>query len=176
MDAHELPVRQLLYEVLQAIQHDNRGLCIRQMNLDVFAPSLHIYNLADLNIDSPVIGLEVQGGLSCLGRECRLHFQMFAQFFAGSLEFLETERLRQIIHSSQSVYSMSGTAGSWNALFDGKSFIAAFKAPSNISSFIVSAPSLSSGYKGVSVSGKEKYGGIWAVDGISGGSAVSISN
>ena len=77
--------------------------------------------------------------------------------------------------ASQSVYSMSGTAGSWNALYDGKSFIAAFKAPSNISSFIVSAPSLSSGYKGVSVSGGEKCG-VWAVDGISGGSEVSISN
>ena len=78
--------------------------------------------------------------------------------------------------ASQSVYSLSGTAGSWNALYDGKSFIAAFKAPSNISSFIVSAPSLSSGYKGVSVSGEAKCGGVWAVDGISGGSSVSLSN
>ena len=76
--------------------------------------------------------------------------------------------------ASQSVYSMSGTAGTWNALYDGKSFIAAFKAPSNISSFIVSAPSLSSGYKGVSVSGEAKCGGVWALDGISGGSSVSM--
>ena len=78
--------------------------------------------------------------------------------------------------ASQSVYSMSGTAGSWNALHDGKSFIAAFKCPSNISSFIVSAPSLASGYKGVSVSGEAKCGGVWAKDGISGGSSVSLSN
>ena len=78
--------------------------------------------------------------------------------------------------ASQSVYSMSGTAGSWNALYNGKSFIAAFKAPNNISSFIVSAPSLSSGYKGVSVSGEPKCNGVWAVEGISGGSSVSISN
>ena len=78
--------------------------------------------------------------------------------------------------ASQSVYSMSGTAGSWNALSDGKSFIAAFKAPSNISSFIVSAPSLSSGYKGVSVSGESKCGGVWAISGISGGTSVSLSN
>ena len=78
--------------------------------------------------------------------------------------------------ASQSVYSMSGTAGSWNALHDGKSFIAAFKAPSNISNFIVSAPSLSSGYKGVSVSGDAKCNGVWAVDGITGGSSVSLSN
>jgi hypothetical protein len=77
--------------------------------------------------------------------------------------------------ASQSVYSMSGTAGSWNALYDGKSFIAAFKAPSNISNFIVSAPSLSSGYKGVSVSGDAKCNGVWATDGISGGSSVSLS-
>ena len=76
----------------------------------------------------------------------------------------------------QSVYSMSGTAGTWNALYDGKSFIAAFKVPSNISNFIVSAPSLTSGYKGVNVSGEAKCGGIWAVDGISGGSSVSLSN
>ena len=78
--------------------------------------------------------------------------------------------------ASQSVYSMSGTAGSWNALHDGKSFIAAFKAPSNISNYIVSAPSLSSGYKGVSVSGDAKCNGVWAVDGITGGSSVSLSN
>ena len=78
--------------------------------------------------------------------------------------------------ASQSVYSMSGTAGAWNALYNGKSFIAAFKAPSNISTFIVSAPSLSSGYKGVSVSGEAKCNGIWASDGISGGTSVTLSN
>ena len=78
--------------------------------------------------------------------------------------------------AAQSVYSMSGTAGAWNALYDGKSFIAAFKAPSNISSFIVSAPSLSSGYKGVSVSGAGKCNGVWATEGISEGSSVSLSN
>ena len=78
--------------------------------------------------------------------------------------------------SAQSVYNMSGTAGAWNALYDGKSFIAAFKAPSNISNFIVSAPSLSSGYKGVSVSGDGKCGGVWAKDGISGGSSVTLSD
>ena len=78
--------------------------------------------------------------------------------------------------AAQSVYSMNGTAGSWNALYNGKSFIAAFKAPSNISTFIVTAPSLASGYKGVSVSGESKCNGVWAVDGISGGSSVSLSN
>ena len=78
--------------------------------------------------------------------------------------------------ASQSVFNMSGTAGSWNALYDGKSFIAAFKAPSNISSFIVSAPSLSSGYKGVSVNGESKCGGVWATSGISGGTSVTLSN
>ena len=78
--------------------------------------------------------------------------------------------------AAQSVYSMNGTAGSWNALYNGKSFIAAFKAPSNISTFIVSAPALASGYKGVSVSGESKCNGVWAVDGISGGSSVSLSN
>lgn len=78
--------------------------------------------------------------------------------------------------AAQSVYSLNGTAGSWNALYNGKSFIAAFKAPSNISTFIVSAPALASGYKGVSVSGESKCNGVWAVDGISGGSSVSLSN
>ena len=78
--------------------------------------------------------------------------------------------------ASQSVYSMSGTAGAWNALYNGKSFIAAFKAPSNISTFIVTAPSLTSGYKGVNVSGDSKCGGIWATTGISGGSSVTLSN
>ena len=78
--------------------------------------------------------------------------------------------------ASQSVFSMSGTAGSWNALSDGKSFIAAFKAPSNVSSFIVSAPSLSSGYKSVSVSGNGQCNGVWATTGISGGTSVSLTN
>ena len=78
--------------------------------------------------------------------------------------------------ASQSVYSMSGTANAWNALYDGKSIIAAFKAPSNISSFIVSAPSLSAGYKGVSVSGNGLCNGVWATEGISGGSSVTLSN
>ncbi|MCR5759215.1 MAG: hypothetical protein K6G39_02550, partial [Bacteroidales bacterium] len=78
--------------------------------------------------------------------------------------------------AAQSVYSMSANAGSWNALHDGSSFIAAFKTPSNISSFIVSAPSLSGGYKGVSVSGDAKCGGVWATDGISGGTEVSLTN
>ena len=77
--------------------------------------------------------------------------------------------------ASQSVYSMSGTAGVWNALYNGKSFIAAFKAPSNISSFIVSAPSLASGYKGVSVSGTSACNGVWATTSISGGTSVTLS-
>lgn len=76
--------------------------------------------------------------------------------------------------ASQSVYNMSGTAGAWNALHNGKSFIAAFKTPSRIANFIVSAPSLTSGYKGVSVSGYGQCGGVWATDGISGGSSVSL--
>lgn len=78
--------------------------------------------------------------------------------------------------ASQNVYSMTVTAGAWSALYNGKSFIAAFKAPSNISSFIVSAPSLASGFKGVSVSSEGKCNGVWATDGISGGSSVSLSN
>ena len=78
--------------------------------------------------------------------------------------------------ASQKVYSMNGTAGSWNALHDGKSFIAAFKAPANIAGLIVSAPSLSSGYTSVSVSGDVKCNGVWATEGITGGSSVSLSN
>ena len=78
--------------------------------------------------------------------------------------------------ASQTVYSMSGTAGSWNALYNGSSFIAAFKAPSGLSSFAVSAPSLSSGYKGVSVSGTTYCNGNWATSGISGGTSVSLSS
>ena len=78
--------------------------------------------------------------------------------------------------AAQSVYSMSGTAGVWNALYNGNSFIAAFKAPGNISSLIVSAPSLAGGYKAVSVSGDGLCGGVWAKDGISGGTSVKLSN
>ena len=77
--------------------------------------------------------------------------------------------------ASQSVYSMSCTAGSWNALYNGSSFIAAFKAPSGISTVAVSAPSLKNGYKGVSVGSTTYCNGIWATSGISGGSSVSLS-
>lgn len=76
--------------------------------------------------------------------------------------------------ASQTVYSLSASAGSWNALYNGKSFIAAFKAPSGISSFTVSAPSLSSGYKDVSVGSTTYCNGAWATSGISGGSSVSL--
>ena len=77
--------------------------------------------------------------------------------------------------ASNTVYTLSGTANAWNALYNGSSFIAAFKAPSGLSSFAVTAPSLKSGYKGVSVSGTTYANGIWATSGISGGSAVSLS-
>lgn len=78
--------------------------------------------------------------------------------------------------ASQTVYSMSGNANAWNALYNGSSFIAAFKAPSGASSFAVSAPSLSSGYKGVSVGSTTYCNGVWATSGISGGSSVSLSS
>ena len=78
--------------------------------------------------------------------------------------------------ASQTVYSMSGTANAWNALYNGSSFIAAFKAPSGASSFAVSAPSLSSGYKGVSVGSTTYCNGVWATSGISGGTSVSLSS
>lgn len=76
--------------------------------------------------------------------------------------------------ASQTVYSMSASAGAWNALYDGSSFITAFKAPSGLSSFAVSAPSLSKGYKGVSVSGETFSNDMLAISGISGGSAVDL--
>lgn len=76
--------------------------------------------------------------------------------------------------ADQDVKSMSCTAGSWNALHDGSSYIAAFKVPSGISSVAVSAPSLSKGYTGVSVSGSPLCNGIWATSGISGGTAVTL--
>lgn len=76
--------------------------------------------------------------------------------------------------ASQTVYSMSASAGAWNALYDGSSFIAAFKAPSGLSNFAVSAPSLGKGYTGVSVSGDTFCNGSLAGSGISGGSAVDL--
>ena len=77
--------------------------------------------------------------------------------------------------SSNTVYTLSGTANAWNALYNGSSFIAAFKAPSGLSSFAVCSPSLKSAYKGVTVSGTTFCNGIWATSGISGGSSVSLS-
>ena len=77
--------------------------------------------------------------------------------------------------SSNTVYSMSCTAGSWNALHNGSSYIAAFKAPSGVSTVAVCAPSLKSGYKGVSVGSTTYANGIWATSSISGGTSVSLS-
>ena len=77
--------------------------------------------------------------------------------------------------ASQTVYSMACTAGSWNALYGSNAFIAAFKAPSGVSTVAVSAPSLSQGYKGVSVS-TSLCNGTWATSGISGGTSVSLSS
>jgi hypothetical protein len=77
--------------------------------------------------------------------------------------------------AAQTVYSMNGTAGSWNALYNGSAFIAAFKAPSGLSNFAVSAPGLSGGYQGVNVGSDTYCNGAWATDGISGGSSVSLS-
>lgn len=79
--------------------------------------------------------------------------------------------------ASQSVYTFGATANVWNGLYNGSKIIAAFKAPSNISSFVVSAPSLSAGYKNVTVApDSEKCNGTWAADGISGGTSASLSN
>ena len=77
--------------------------------------------------------------------------------------------------ASQSIYSMSCSAGNWNALSNANTFLAAFKAPSGVSSVAVSAPSLSKGYSGVSVSGTNLCNGVWAADGISGGSSVNLN-
>lgn len=77
--------------------------------------------------------------------------------------------------ASQSVYSMSCNAGKWNALHNGSTYIAAFKAPSGVSSVAVSAPSLSKGYTNVSVGSSTYCNEIWATSGISGGSSVSLS-
>lgn len=94
---------------------------------------------------------------------------------SGGYVFVAYGGLENGYSASQTVYSMSGTAGSWNALYNGSSFIAAFKAPSGASSFAVSAPSLSSGYKGVSVGSTTYCNDVWATSGISGGSSVSLS-
>ena len=77
--------------------------------------------------------------------------------------------------ASQTVYSMSCTSGSWNSLHNGNSYIAAFKAPSGVSTVAVSAPSLKSAYKGSSISGETLCNGLWATSGISGGSTSSLS-
>ena len=76
--------------------------------------------------------------------------------------------------ASQTVYSMSCTSGGWNSLHNGNSYIAAFKAPSGVSTVAVSAPSLKSAYKGSSISGETLCNGIWATSGISGGSTSSL--
>ena len=78
--------------------------------------------------------------------------------------------------AAQNVYSFSASGGAWNALYGSTGYLCAFKAPSSLSSFAVSAPGLASGYKGVSVSGDKYCGEFWALDGISGGSSVTLSN
>ena len=76
--------------------------------------------------------------------------------------------------ASQTVKTMSCTAGSWNALYGGGSYLCAFKLPSGVSSVAVTAPSLSSGYKGVSVGSTTYCNGTWATSSISGGTSVTL--
>ena len=83
--------------------------------------------------------------------------------------------LERNYYTENKIYSMTCSAGQWNALSVGGTAVAAFRGPSSISKYIVSAPSLSGGFKGVSVSGALKCNGAWAVDGISGGTTVSLS-
>lgn len=79
--------------------------------------------------------------------------------------------------AEQSVKSFSGTGGAWNALYGSNGYLCAFKSPSSsVSSFAVSAPGLTSGYKSVSVGGETLCGEKWAVSGISGGTAVTLGN
>ena len=77
--------------------------------------------------------------------------------------------------SSQTVKTMTCTAGAWNALYGDGKYLCAFKLPSGVSSVAVVAPSLSSGYKGVSVGGDTFCNGVWATSDISGGTSVSLS-
>ncbi len=76
---------------------------------------------------------------------------------------------------SQKCYTMSCTADSWNSLTGADGELCAFKAPSGVSSVVVSAPGLSAGKKGVTVSGDTYCEGTWALTGISGGSSVTLS-
>ena len=78
--------------------------------------------------------------------------------------------------SSNTVRTLAGTAGAWNALWNGSSFIAAFKAPADLSSFAVCAPSLSGGYKDVHVGEAIFCNGVWATSGISDGTAVDLTD
>ena len=77
--------------------------------------------------------------------------------------------------SSQTINTASCTAGSWNALYDSKDYVVAFKAPSGVSSVAVTGPTFRSFYKGVSVSGETFCNGIWANSGISGGTVTNLS-
>ena len=88
--------------------------------------------------------------------------------------------------------STGSSAGGWNGLWNGSEFIAAFKAPAAVSSFAVCAPSLSTTcFKGVTVDGAESgtagdatgsaasgilCNGCWAIDGISGGTEVTLTS
>ena len=80
---------------------------------------------------------------------------------------------------SQTCYTMSCTAGKWNSLTGSDGELCAFKAPSGVTSVVVSAPGLKSGKKDVTVSGGTYYcQGTWTLAGIStisGGSSVNLS-
>ena len=84
--------------------------------------------------------------------------------------------LERSYSSTNTVYSMSCTAGGWNALHNGSSYIAAFKAPDGVSSVAVCSPGLSKGYKGVNVGSTTFANGVWATSSISGGTEVSLGS
>ncbi len=79
--------------------------------------------------------------------------------------------------AEQPVKTMNIDSGSWNGLWNGSEFVAAFKSPANVTKVTVSAPSLSNTcFKGVTVSGDTFCEGCWAVNDISGGTSVTLGN
>ena len=154
--------------------------CLGEMNVN----GGYIYAIASQNdaMDSNC-DMKLNGGYVCaintmqsyemaLDANTEGGYKLYINNGATLVAFGQLERGYSAV---QPVYSMTATAGAWNALHDGTSFLAAFKAPSNISTFTVSAPSLSGAYKGVSVDGETFCNGVWATSGISGGTSTSLS-
>lgn len=95
VDPEETVGRELLGEAAKAVEDDERFRSVGQMDLDILAHALDIPDRVRRDENRPTVGPEGQD--FHLGRGCTHHLKPLLQPFHGSEEFIEAERLQEIV-------------------------------------------------------------------------------